>query len=202
MLSVVTINRLRLVSLVTTKHILIDFSINGLFDRHLLCLFCLTQRRINNNHPKNIQKYINTMYNYSQKLILLKQACECQHKLYFSSKKAESIDETLTAVRLAVEKKCHVSHYLPWDKETNTIMTLYNIVWSHLSCLKCNKPLPSTLAMKMSKFNEPFDVASTLEDTQKLRDKLYKQQRNLILSPPFEPSNELQGKKRSIHIIV
>lgn len=113
MLSVVTINRLRLVSLVTTKHILIDFSINGLFDRHLLCLFCLTQRRINNNHPKNIQKYINTMYNYSQKLILLKQACECQHKLYFSSKKAESIDETLTAVRLAVEKKCHVSHYLP-----------------------------------------------------------------------------------------
>ena len=116
----------------------VDFSIAGLFDRRLPILFSPSQRHISGNHPKNIRKYIIFLFNYIQEQNLLKKACECQHKVYFSPELAEEIDEILTAGMIAAEKQCQVSYCLPWDKETDAVMTAYNIVQTHLSCLLCN----------------------------------------------------------------
>ena len=83
---------------------------------------------------------------------------------------------------LVAEKKCHISYRLPWDKETDAVMTAYNIVQTHFSCLRCNSLLPKTIAAKMKRLDEPFVLPSTLEETDKLLDKLYKQRKDLILS--------------------
>ena len=56
---------------------------------------------------------------------LLKKARECQHKVYLSLDLAEEIDEILTAGMLAAEKQCRISYRLPWDKETDAVMTAY-----------------------------------------------------------------------------
>ena len=113
---------------------------------------------------------------------MLKKAQECHHKVYFYPELAEEIDEIFTAGMIASEKQCRVSYRLPWDKETDAVMTAYNIVQMHLSCLLCNYTLPKTLDAKMRKLDEPFDLPTILEDTCILRNKLYNQQRDLILS--------------------
>jgi len=113
---------------------------------------------------------------------LLKKARECQHNVYFSSEMAEEIDEILTAGMLAAKKQCRTSYRLPWDKEVDAVMTAYNIVRTHFSCLRCNSPLPKTIAAKMKRLDEPFELPSTLDETDKLLDKLYKQRKDLILS--------------------
>ena len=74
-------------------------------------------------------------FNYIQEHKLLKKARECQHEVYFSSELAKEIDEILTAGMIAAKKHCQVSYRLPWDKETDAVMTAYNIVRTHFSSL-------------------------------------------------------------------
>ena len=78
--------------------------------------------------PNNVRKYIIFLFNYIWEHNLLKKACECQHKVYFPPELAEEINEILTAGMIATEKQCQVSYCLSWDKETNAVMTVYNIV--------------------------------------------------------------------------
>ena len=106
---------------------------------------------------------------------LLRKARECQHKVYFSSELAEEIDEMLTAGMLAAEKQCRIFYRLPWDKEVDAVITAYNIVRTHFSCLRCNSPLPKTIDAKMNRLDEPFELPPTIKETDKLLDKLYKQ---------------------------
>ena len=90
----------------------VDFSIDGLFDHRLPVLFSPSQWHISGNHPKNVLKYIIFLFNYIQEHNILKKTRECQHKVYFSPKLAEEIDEILTAGMIAAEKLGRVSYRL------------------------------------------------------------------------------------------
>ena len=78
------------------------------------------------------------------------------------------LDETLTAGMIAAEKQCQFSYCLPWDKETDAVMTAYNIVQTHFSCLQCNYPVPKILTAKMKRLDEPF-IYQLLGDQQIVR---------------------------------
>ena len=76
-------------------------------------------------------------------------------------------------------------------------MRAYNIVQTHFSCLLCNSLLPKTLAAKMKKLKEPFDLPTTLEDTRTLKNKLYKQKRDLILSCRSNQATSYKERKEA-----
>lgn len=107
-LSVADMNQSRPISAPTIKHNLLIFQLIGFLNCCLPCLFCPSQWHIKDNHPKNIQKCIVSLYDYLQEHNLLRHAWQCQYKIYFSPKKAETINETFTVGMLVVKKICHI----------------------------------------------------------------------------------------------
>ena len=139
-------------------------------------------RHIRGDNPRNIRKYILAFFDYIETHKLLLKAVELQHASNFDPKKAEQLDELITAGMLAAERKCRIFYHLPWDKETHEVLMSKNIVKSLLTGMRRNIDLGEVLKQKMSKLKEPFVLPTTIADCNALLRSLRRRKRDLTKS--------------------